>query len=186
MAIGDWVLKTWANGTDVSNATNWQRNENKLYDLDNQTKIVLKTANETVNNSSSYQNDDKLVGALTAGKKYEVKLFLKVKAGGQDSDIKSTWTYSGSLNYGYRYALGMGYGGTYPIGDNAMLISCDVGEDVVSGVDNTFYTYVQETLLVSALTTGNLQLRWAQYSARAHDTIVYAGSYMKITEVGVT
>jgi hypothetical protein len=185
MAIGDYSKPTYSPGETLT-AAKMQAIVNKLDEVDKQTKIVLKTSNETINNSSSYQNDDKLAIALVAGKKYEIKLLLKVKAAAQTSDIKTKWTYSGTLAYSYRYGLGMDYAGTYPIGDNAMIISCDIGEDMVAGVDDTFYTYVRETLLVSVTTSGTLQLQWAQYAAVAHNSVVYAGSFIKCTEVAVT
>lgn len=184
MAIGDWSLKTWQNGVDVVNAANFQRFENKISELDNQSKIILKTANQTSVNDT-YANDSKLVIPMAANTNYFVELLLRVFADTQGCDIKTKWTYSGSLNYSYRYALGIGYDDVYPVSGKVMMISDTIANDIVAAVDNGFRTFVRETLVVSALTAGNFQLQFAQYSDTGTLT-VEAGSFIKHSKISIS
>jgi len=184
MAIGDMIKKTWANGVDVSNAVNWQRNEDKIYELDQQHKIILKTANQTSVNAT-FANDSKLVIPLVANTTYFIELLLKVFADTQGCDIKTKWTYSGSLNYSYRYSLGVGYDDVYPVSGKVMMLSDTISGEIVASVDNAFHTFMRETLIVSALTAGNFQLQFAQYNDTGTLT-VEAGSFIKYSKIPVS
>lgn len=188
MAIGDWVLKTWQNGIDVSNATNWQRNEDKINELDKSIKVLIKAADESVNNSTTMQNDNHLVVSLSANGVFEVECMLIVN-GPTAADFKAAWTSTGGVsilsgrlciggsasNTGTRQAIThMSLPGLGALADQAAYCAGDATDKSV----------VIERFIVRTTTAGTLQLQWAQIGAVASNTTVYAGSYIKTTTVG--
>lgn len=187
MGLRDYIKKTWTNSSSPAiNATNLQYIDNKIDELDKYLvpRLILKSADETVNNSGVYQNDNQLVVALTGGKIYQVELFVRGIAAHAENDIKFKWVYSGTAAYNYRFAMGNGYSETYPIDGKVCLNSMSaLSDDSIVQLDTTFYSNIQEKVLISCTTSGNLQLMWAQYGVSANNTTVSSGSHMLVREV---
>jgi hypothetical protein len=187
MALRDYIKKTWVNlSSPAINATNLQYIDNKIDELDKYLvpRLILKTADESVNNSEVLQNDNHLVVALTGGKIYQIETFLKTLASTDSTDIRYTWTYSGTNSYFYRFGVGSGYTETYPIDGRVCIQSSSViTDEFIMGMDSAFPGYIRDTILINCTTSGNLQLKWAQYTAAANNSTIYTGSHMLVREV---
>ena len=134
-------------------------------------KVVRKTANETVNNSSALQNDDDLLWAVLANEVWAFYLYIR-HASGVTPDIKFGWAY--------------------PVGTTMSWIQGSPGTSLVemteTSVDNlttngTEQIVIYQGLVVVGGTAGNINLKWAQNLANASNTIVRANSYLILRQL---
>ncbi len=139
-------------------------------------RIIRKTANETVNNSSTLQNDNHLFAALLANTTYHFSAFV-AHLGNTTADFKLAWiTPSGSAllwslpNAMIQPGEGLGAASVITNSGSAISVQGTVGDlaQLVSGTVRTFGT------------PGNLQLQWAQNTATAVDTIVLTNSFLMV------
>lgn len=184
MAIGDWSLKTWQNGVDVVNATNMQRFDNKINELDTLLipRYVIKSVDETVNNSTVLQDDNHLVATLGANSVYEIEIILSI-SGDSTTNFKCNWTVTGGVTQlSKRICIGGSDADTNPIyNHNGTFYSVDlISEVAYSGILNSG---VREIFLLSTTTSGTLQLKWAQQTAGVVNTKLLAGSFIKIQKI---
>lgn len=135
---------------------------------------VRKTANETVNNSTTLQNDDELAIAVEANLTYDFDCEL-IYNSGATPDLKFGWTYPSGLTMFYAvYAAG---GGTF-LGYNEI----ETSVPAVDGAGAAVGVLLKGTVFVSA-TAGTLQLQWAQQTLNASNTIVQTGSYIRLKRI---
>lgn len=151
---------------------------------------VIKQSTQTVSASAVLVNDAELVVTLTAGKTYLItaRLVCGVTAAG---DIQVAWTRTGTLNQvGARHCTGPSINTTDVSGTAAAAVTVGVlrrsgGHALTTGVnygvDGTSTSAIEETFIIQAVATGNLQMQWAQNAASGTSTVV-AGSYL-IAEV---
>jgi hypothetical protein len=148
-------------------------------------RYVKKASNETVNNSTTLQNDDSLVVSLEASSVFEILAVIHC-TGDSGADIKTDWTITGGVTF---------------LNKKATCGASDVGTDALYDIKGTFlsqpYNTVRnygtstsessfiERFLVQTTTIGTLQFRWAQTTAVASDTIVTSDSYIKITKIEI-
>lgn len=134
------------------------------------TYTVRKTANETVNNSNVFQNDDHLVWAVSANEVWLIQLFLLVDAK-TASRFKYTFTIPAAATL------------------NGLLWSADsnseyiYGDDLTASKTLTIGTAVIRCLNIQCLyvggaNAGNIQLQWAQINAVAEDTKLLTNSFL--------
>ena len=149
---------------------------------------VVKTADESVNNSATYQDDNHLTLTVVANTTYIVELFLPIVQSALDAYFKAQFVA--------------------PVG--ATIVGASKNQRLVGGstdelagysaysIDMEFrgYTYImapgtasgegqikyQGVLFVSS-TGGTFKLQWAQYAAVANNTTVKKGAYLKLIEV---
>lgn len=132
-----------------------------------------KTVNETVNNSAALQNDDALFVAVVANAVYDVKLVLHYTSG-TTPDLKIGWTAPSGATMvwgGYLFSTASAFTAT---GNNA------VGTVVALGGLGADVSAVFDGTVVTSTTAGTLQLQWAQNTANASDSTVYAGSFLEL------
>lgn len=142
--------------------------------------FVRKASDETVNNSSTLQNDDELLAAVEANAVYHFKLRLTVNSG-TTPDIKVGFTYPTSTTLTYDIMEGETPSGAaanvltgpYTQADAAVAFS-------TTGSDQPCWI---EGLIVVSSTPGTFQVQWAQFAATASNTIVRAGSYLILRRV---
>lgn len=137
-------------------------------------KTKVKTADETVNNSTTLQNDDTFSFAIGASETWACALFLAVDTSAA-ADFKYEFTVPASCT-GTSYAeLANQSGATgltaltavgTPV---ACLIAYSSGQNAVVHITATF---------VNSTNAGTVQFQWAQNSLVAGNTKVLAGSYM--------
>ncbi len=138
---------------------------------DSRLLVAVKAADEIVNNSAVLQNDDHLVIALAANKKYHVTLLLWALAANGD-DFKFAFTApaacTGSrLQHNYDTTAG-----------NNHLISADLTTAMVAAVAATAVLIRIDAVVKNGANAGNLQFQWAQNAAAAFNNTIYAGSSM--------
>lgn len=137
-------------------------------------KIVTKTADETVNNSTTLQNDDELLLAVSANNIWEVKLHLRVTCN-TTSKFKMAWTVpaGGSiLCIGY---TSMYYPTRWNTNEVAM-VEVDGTTAVTVSFAGTGAALLVRARYIGGGTAGTLQFQWAQGTAQVFDTKVLAGS----------
>jgi hypothetical protein len=134
--------------------------------LESAPTTIVKSANETVNNSTTLQNDDDLLFSVAANEKWsfisfifyssgttpDIKFAFTVPSGATIDIVIGVWSTTGSLVDGTSVFTGTGGG---------------------AGVVRGFCLYGK--VLVGA-TPGNVQLQWAQDVLEASNTIVHEGS----------
>jgi len=134
--------------------------------------VVIKSSDQTVNNSTTLVNDDTLVWALAANKNYRLwaHAFIDTHV---SSDFK--WTFTGPtdceihLTVNRNYAAGASYDwhGLNVLGTN---VSMGTPTDTASN----WYWF---GTIMNSSNAGNLQLQWAQNVAQSFDTKMHNGSW---------
>lgn len=135
---------------------------------------VVKTADETVNNSAVYQNDDHLFKAVLANTTYKCNLDIQFSSTAV-ANFKIDFTIpAGATIYVPSFHATIAYNVAGP--------NCAVTgvSGVGAGVPLPFRAWF--TLVVGA-TAGTLQLRWAQNTAQVSNTVVYLGSSLQVFPV---
>ena len=129
---------------------------------------VRKTADETVNNSATLQNDDHLFFAVAANEIWAIQLIFAYYISESGSGIKFGWAV--------------------PTGATMMWASQIIGETTTLNTEaNTTGLSPSSSItclvrvfgvVVAAATAGNVNLQWAQSTAGVRDTTVKANSYL--------
>lgn len=139
---------------------------------------AYKATDETVNNSSTVQNDDDLVLAVEANQVYVIELSLHVSTGGTP-DFKYCFAAT-ATSTGHR----QGNASSASAANGKLLMGkADLTTELAHLVsaDPEFLNIVG--VIIVGATAGTLQLKWAQNTADVSDTKVKAGSWMKLTKV---
>lgn len=150
--------------------------------------FVIKQVTETVNNSTTLQNDDELALTFnTTGITYDVELRLWVGVGGTTSDIKTAWARTGTLTaLANRCVLGPQIA---TADASATLANMQAGFALTSsvpyGCDGTHNEFVMEKFIIRVDVVGTLTLQWAQNAAVAVNTTVVSGSSLIATPIGM-
>lgn len=138
-----------------------------------QDRIFIKAANETVNNSSAFQDDNHIVISVVASATYEW-LLRPFYISQTTPDIKIQWTVpaSATMVWGGTYADATGAFGTVGNLSAAGTVTiCGSASDLSANFGGTITT---------GATAGNFTLQWAQAVANATNSIFYAGTYCRI------
>lgn len=140
-------------------------------DLKLNNKIIVKAANETVNNSDTLQNDDELFFKALTNSTYVISVMIHTTQQ-SSSDFRcgfsgpagtvGTWISEAEVSSG--------------IGGSNRLIH-GIFDGSSSGTTGTGMIPLKGVLATGA-TAGIVYFMWAQRSAEAEDTIVLAGSNM--------
>lgn len=145
--------------------------------------VVRKTSNETVNNSTTEQQDNELNGiALVSGQEYLVEAELRFLPNTNTMGMKASFILaSGSWNQ-------RSWSGTcvtnnvtphiYAAGGHNNAIQCNV----VPALTITFQNHVMRIrAYLTTSTAATLELRWAQNTAIASNLTLLTGSFMVVT-----
>ncbi len=138
-------------------------------------KVIIKSADETINSSSTLQNDDELTIAVSANKRYYFNLYLYFLSD-TTPDFKYAFTVPASTTS--RRLLGNWNGASAESATGALTTV----STIVSGGTS------QQTLMLSAYvitgaSAGSITLQWAQDTSDVANTTVKAGSTMVMYEV---
>lgn len=139
--------------------------------------VARKTADETINNSATYQDDDALALQVDANIVYRANIHL-LYSSGATPDFKYRFTapagtsLAGWSFIGFNETLVLSYG-----------VAASGG---VSGLGGSGADLVVDAwgLIVVGSTAGTLQVQWAQNLANASNTIVRATSYLVLERIG--
>ena len=153
-----------------------------------QTQYIAKTADETINSSTTLQNDDHLVLPAVANAVYTFALDLYMtEATDFVGDFKMSFTCPTGATFDMH---GEGAhvtdlsGGTSSNGEwIGKLATASAGATLSFGVGTGLTGVRVYGRLVMSSTAGNFQMQWAQNASDASGTTLKAGSFMTMTRV---
>ena len=172
--MGWTTPKTWSVGEVVTAANmnlHLRDNLNALYQV-----AKMKASNETVNNSTTLQNDDHLVLAVNASTKYTLVAFLIGFADNDTPDIKIKWILptGGTMRWAELRELGAG--------TQALTELTEVSEAALP-TTNANKIFLFTGAVTIAGTAGNVQLQWAQNILTAVNVKLLTSSFFTLTEI---
>jgi len=130
---------------------------------------VVKTVDEIINNSSTFQDDDELFMPLLANKQYGWILSYMILNVNNAADFKATFTGpSGAVG---RFGPNQGSSQqTFALGSS----------DSTQADGSKCWAHWGK--IITDSTPGNLQMQWAQAAATVADTTLEAGSFLTVWE----
>ena len=139
--------------------------------------LIVKEADETVNNSVAVQNDDELLFAVAANEVWQFEGLLVVSSNAA-ADFRLTFVGpTGAVGAWGATAYNSGLATTQS-GSGGDLAG--EGTHAITGTTDGAYTVFRFWGGIhNGANAGNLTLQWAQGTVNASDTIVHAGSYLK-------
>ena len=145
--------------------------------------FVRKTADETISNVGTLQNDDHLILPLQSGTTYSVEGFLYVRSNNNSSDLVIAFDVPNGSTMKITYVAYDGAnnikGGGFLTGDAAASGTIDVNTNTSTDIAVWF-----RGLVTTGATADNVQLQWAQASAAVgRSTTIETNSFMEITRV---
>jgi hypothetical protein len=146
--------------------------------------VATKTANESVTNSTTLQDDNHLVVSLQANTDYWMDLFL-ITDGATGGDIKfAVIIPSGTLRW-ITNGLNIGATGTTGSANRRVLTggASITGSDVGTVGAGTSSVVPARGIARISSTGGNARLQWAQNTSSGTASRVLAGSFMLFTRV---
>lgn len=163
--------------TDTKNRYYWSGTDWFLMNK----KIAIKTADQTRNNNSALVDDDHLALSLDAGTwLVETKLAYTGPTAG---DIRTTYTFSGTISVHRRFDLGPAGSGN----DNQNTIMNTAANVAFSAIDQYAAApgagSIFETMILIVTAVGTLQLRWGQNIGTVGDTTIFTRSFMTAERV---
>jgi hypothetical protein len=146
--------------------------------------IKYKSADETVTNSTTYQDDDHITGwDIVANGKYllEGELIVNIAAGGTDVKVQISTSQTISTRSKVIHEKD-GQTATDIIlsAESSAVTSHELG--TLSGGNDTWIYRFWATIVVGA-TSGTLKLQWAQATANAVGTTLKKYSWVKLTPI---
>lgn len=147
---------------------------------------AVKTANETVNNSAVMQNDDSLFVAVEDVSTYWAYELFVILTSSTTADFKCDLSLpSGALHRSTLEKWSKAAVSGSNMATTTMFQDTDTVTMQTDGTTfNTQHHIVKvKGVIIMSTTTGNVQFRWAQNTATVADTIVYAGSWMKMLKL---
>lgn len=179
MAIGDWVLKTWQNGIDVTNAVNLQRFDNKINELDKYITYKKKASDENRNNTTTLADDADFSFSFSTACIYVVRCnyFLQVASAASEAGFKNDWAITGGVSFLTKRNV---CGPTYTDTEKTERYGRAYNESPSFGIDATYTYCAFEEFLIQVISSGTLKMRWAQVEARAFNSTLTSDSFVTL------
>lgn len=127
---------------------------------------VVKTSDETVNNSTTFQDDDELLLSLAANETVYFDAWLRHNTG-STPDIKFDFTFPSGATFGWQVAS-VGSADEIAASGTGASITCSGGDEIT----------ILRGYVVNGANAGNIQLQWAQDTANVSDTKVLTSSIL--------
>lgn len=140
--------------------------------------FARKTSDETIISNATPQADNDLFVTLVANAVYEFRLRLLVNSG-TTPDFRMSWSFPTGTTMSYDLFEGETLGAATNV-IQGPYIQTDVPPISTGGSDQP---WVAEGLVIVGSTAGTLQSLWAQNTLTASNTIVRAGSYLRLNRV---
>lgn len=135
-------------------------------------KTTVKTANETLANNATLQNDDELQFSIGANETWAFRFVVQ-----GNSSAQADFKFAVTAPSGATCTVGAVDGeGAVAVGN----LGCGVSTGTIAGT-GTDEVYEIMGSVTNGSTVGNVTLQWAQDASNAANTTVYAGSYVVAT-----
>jgi len=150
-------------------------------------RTVVKPVDESVSNSSTYQDDDHMFMSVEANAQYMLEVFLRYNAPSNGVDLITAWSYPSGTTFAWS-PLGQN-AGQPPNRDDSTLQVISVTEGATAFVDLSGYdggdavAYLRGIFVRVGGTGGTVRFRWAQGGPSGSPTIIRAGSYLHARRV---
>lgn len=134
---------------------------------------VIKSLDETVNNSAVLQDDNELLLPVEANLTYHLASRITFTSG-TTPDFKFAWTFPTGLTMTYNLTC-------FAVGTSVLdqfAFTQTLTANLEGGASQR--SAMIEGQVVVGSTAGTLQLQWAQITATGSDTIVKAGSFIEL------
>lgn len=170
---------------DSTQASGWKCNTTGPIE-----RLIVKTADEIVNTSTTFQDDDHLVFACTANTSYGIEAQLLLNATSTTPDFKFQWTGPSGFTmfWGPLGPTAAGTGTTSSfwygteIGAGLVALLTGTGTHANASLSGTAGMTLKG-IVRCAGTAGNVQLQWAQNTSTAADSKLLKDSWMKVTKL---
>jgi hypothetical protein len=130
---------------------------------------VIKTSNQIVNNTAALQNDSELTFPVAANDSWAFRFVVQANSGTTpDLRFAVTAPSGATCRVSYSDPEGASSNGQYGCGVSTASIPGNGAVDL----------YEITGTVTNGSTAGDVTLRWAQFTANASNTTVYAGSYL--------
>lgn len=141
--------------------------------------VKRKSANETVNNSVTLQNDDHLFWSAAANEVWFFRAMLLVNAASASMDVKFQWTFPAGTTMlwggeGIGSDAGTGWG-SRAVGQSVVALATESANQNFGTLAGTTGVALDGMVRVGG-TPGTIQLQWAQATAEAADLILLQDS----------
>ena len=143
-------------------------------DVAHETKYVLKTVTETVNDDDTLQDDDVLLFPVLANKTYHMRCWILVLSNAT-ADFKFQWAVPAGAGIDLVCSDQLN-----PGANNAIAYRAAGAPYVINGTGG-YEVYFMEGLVYIVGTPGNVVLQWAQNTAHASDAQIYGRSWLSYT-----
>jgi hypothetical protein len=171
-ATGALLLGTATTDGSSVTAVSHQRNVSNTFN-----HLVVKAANEVVNNSVAYQDDDELLFAAAATSQWDLTIVLKVTQASAAAGIKIRLSCDAGTPAFYSMAIAAeDDDGTDTVSSTAA--SGSTAEFVILGAVTTNQGVLIRAIVKFGASDATLNVEWAQNAATVADTTVGAGSFL--------
>lgn len=138
--------------------------------------IAHKTADQSLNSSTTFQNDSVLAWPVAANAKYRFELYALVKASNAtNGGLKVQFTIPASAditNTTFRFN-----------GTNSGTATNANGGVSGLALTTTNVLFEENGLLITGATAGTFQFQWAQNASSANNSTVSSGSFLRLQRV---
>ena len=140
-------------------------------------ELIVKDANETVNNSSTLQDDNDLLFAIASGEKWQFEGILIFDGHIDSNGFKMAFTGPTGAVGAWGALGGNNSGSSFTPASAIQLLGA--ADTIAAVAVNTHQLIRFWGSVANSTNAGNLKLQWAQQSAHASNLTLYAGSYIK-------
>lgn len=180
--------KTWTATTlSVSDMnTHVRDNLNHLYERA-ATYSVYKSADESLNTSTTLQNDDALLWAVAANERWHFKLMIyATDASNGVADMKIGWSVPASTTMAWAsyFAPSGAYSGFQPVITTSVPVAVFTESTSHSfGTFNGNFMLIYEGVVFVSSTAGTVNFKWAQNTSNGSNLTVKAGSFLELVKL---
>jgi hypothetical protein len=159
--------RDWTTGEFVTEAmmdTHIRDNLNAIYSVSK-----MKAVDETVNNSTTLQNDDDLFFTIAASEKWTVEIVCKIVSNATP-DFKVFFTAPAGATFNFVTLQS--------VGTVALVPWASTAQSIITDATATGNIGIVKAYVINSTTAGTVNFQWAQNTAEASNTILKAGSFM--------
>ncbi|KKN64459.1 hypothetical protein LCGC14_0491470 [marine sediment metagenome] len=143
---------------------------------------IVKTVDEVVNNSTTYQDDNTLAKAVAINTRYAIEMFVVLDTS-VNADFKFRFTGPSGFEFPFHWQVS-GPGQTAPVQFNHSVANGPGGLHFIAGASASAHMalLITGTVKVGG-TAGTVTFQWAQNALEVSDTTVHENSWLRVTKL---